>query len=77
MGDISFRSFEKLAEQSMAFLNEQIKAVDWNKRWQTNYPKTERSKQEIEALKKPEVKEALKEVFTEQSLVMSKLGEVF
>lgn len=77
MADVDFRSFEKLAQQSMSFLNDQIKAVDWNKRWQINYPKTERSKQEAEALKKPEVKEALKEVFTEQSLVMSKLREVF
>ena len=45
--------------------------------YEIHYPKTERAKQEAETLKKPEVKEALKEVFTEQSLVMSRLGEVF
>lgn len=75
--DNNLTSINRALEQSMAFLNEQIKAVDWNKKWRTNYPKTERAKQEAEMLKKPEVKEALKEVFTEQSLVMSRLGEAF
>ncbi len=75
--DSNFSSIHRAVEQSMAFLNDQIKAMDWNKKWRTDYPKTERAKQEAETLKKPEVKEALKEVFTEQSLVMSRLGEVF
>lgn len=75
--DNNLTSINRALEQSTAFLNEQIKAVDWNKKWRTDYPKTERAKQEAEALKKPEIKEALKEVFTEQSLVMSRLGEVF
>lgn len=75
--DNNLTSIHRAAEQSVAFLNDQIKKVDWNKKWQTNYPKTERAKQEMETLKKPEMKEALKEVFTEQSLVMSKLGEAF
>ncbi len=75
--DSNFSSIHRAVEQSMAFLNDQIKAMDWNKKWRTDYPKTERAKQEAEALKKPEVKEAMKEVFTEQSLVMSRLGEAF
>ncbi|MBN8540437.1 MAG: hypothetical protein J0L82_08625 [Deltaproteobacteria bacterium] len=75
--DSNFSSMNRAVEQSMAFLNEQIKAMDWNKKWRTDYPKTERAKQEAETLKKPEVKEALKEVFSEQSLAMSQLGEVF
>lgn len=74
MGDVSFRSFEKLANQSIAYLNEQINKVDWNKRWQSQYPKTDRAKEELEALKKPDVKDALKEVFSEQSLALSALG---
>lgn len=74
MGDVSFRSFEKLANQSIAYLNEQINKVDWNKRWQSQYPKTDRAKQELEALKKPDVKDALKEVFSEKSLALSALG---
>lgn len=75
--DNNLSSINRMAEQSMAFLNEKIKKMDWNKQWQTEYPKTERAKQEAESLKKPEMKEALKEVFTEQSLVMSKLEEAF
>lgn len=75
--DNNLTSINRALEQSTAFLNEQIKAVDWNKKWRTDYPKTERAKQEAEILKKPEIKEALKEVFTEQSLVMSRLGEAF
>ena len=75
--DSNFSSIHRAVEQSMTFLNEQIKATDWNKKWQTDYPKTERAKREAEALKKPEVKEAGKETFAEQSLVMSRLGEAF
>lgn len=75
--DGNFSSIFRSIEQSMAVLNEQIKAMDWNKKWRADYPKTERAIQEAEVLKKPEVKEALKEVFTEQSLVMSQLGEAF
>lgn len=75
--DTNLSSIHRAVEQSMTFLNDQIKAMDWNKKWQADYPKTERAKQEAETLKKPEVKEALKEVFTEKSLVMSQLGEAF
>lgn len=75
--DSNFSSIFRSVEQSMAVLNEQIKAMDWNKKWRTDYPKTERAKQEAEALKKPELKEALKEVFSEQSLMMYRLGEAF
>ncbi|USN48087.1 MAG: hypothetical protein H6626_03085 [Pseudobdellovibrionaceae bacterium] len=74
--DNVLRSLEKLAETSMAHLNQEIKKMDWGKKWQTHYPKTERATQETEALKKPEVKEALKEVFNEQSLLLKNLGEV-
>lgn len=75
--DSNFSNIFRSVEQSMTVLNEQIKAMDWNKKWRTDYPKTERANQEAEALKKPEMKEALKEVFTEQSLVISQLGEAF
>lgn len=75
--DSNFTSIFRTVEQSMSVLNDQIKKMDWNKKWQTDYPKTERAKQEVETLKKPEVKDALKEVFTEESLVMSRLGEAF
>jgi len=75
--DTNFKSIQQLGENSVAHLNEKIKSIDWNSKWQKDYPKTDRAKQEIETLKKPEVKEALKEVFSEQSLVMSRLGEVF
>jgi hypothetical protein len=75
--DTNFSSIQRAAEQSIAFLNDQIKKVNWDKKWQTDYPKTERAKQEAESLKKPEVKEALKEVFSEQSMAMSQLGEAF
>jgi hypothetical protein len=75
--DTNFSSIHRAIEQSMSALNDQIKKIDWDKKWRTDYPKTERAKQEAEALKKPEVKEAMKEVFTEQSLAMSRLGEAF
>lgn len=75
--DSNFTSIRRAVEQSMSFLNDQIKKMDWNKKWQTEYPKTKRAKQEMEALKKPDLKDALKEVFTEQSFVMSRLGETF
>lgn len=75
--DSNFSSINKAVEQSMTFLNDQIKNIDWDKKWRTDYPKTERAKQETETLKKPEVKEALKEVFSEQSLAISRLEEVF
>lgn len=75
--DSNFSSIFRTIEQSMAALNEQIKAMDWDKKWRTDYPQTDRAKQEAEVLTKPEMKEALKEAFTEQSLVMSRLGEVF
>lgn len=74
--DNILRSFEKLAESSMAYLNQEIKKIDWGKKWQADYPKTVRATQETEALKKPEVKEALKEAFNEQSLLLKNLGEV-
>ena len=75
--DTNFKSIQQLGETSVAHLNEKIKSIDWNNKWHTDYQKTNRAKQEIETLKKPEVKEALKEVFSEQSLLMSRLGEVF
>lgn len=74
--DNVLRSFEKLAQSSIAYLNEEIKKKDWSKSWQNDYPKTARAEQEAESLKKPEVKEALKEVFDEQSLLLKNLGEV-
>lgn len=75
--DSNFTSIHRFAEQSISLLNEQIKNMDWDKKWRTDYPKTERAKLESEALQKPEVKEALKEVFSEQSLVVSRLSESF
>ena len=75
--DSNFTSIHRAIEQSMSFLNQEIKSTDWNKMWRTAYPKTERAKQEAETLKKPEVKEALKEVFSEQSMAISQLAEVF
>jgi hypothetical protein len=75
--DTNFKSIQQLGEDSVARLNERIKDIDWNSKWQKDYQKTHRAKQEVETLKKPEVKEALKEVFSEQSLVMSRLEEVF
>ena len=77
--DTNFSSIHrvaKIATDSMESLNKKIKAVDWNKVWQTDYPKTERAKQEVESLQIPEAKESLKEVFSEQSLALSQLGEV-
>ncbi len=74
--DNILRSFAKLAESSIAYLNQEIKNRNWAKTWQTDYPKTTRATQETEALKKPEVKEALKETFNEQSLLLKNLGEV-
>jgi thiamine pyrophosphate-dependent acetolactate synthase large subunit-like protein len=75
--DSNFSGIFRSIEKSMESLNEQIKAIDWDKKWQKDYPKTERAKQEAETLKKPEVKEALSEVFSDHSLVMSRLGEAF
>jgi len=74
--DNILRSFEKLAESSMAYLNQEIKKMDWGKKWGADYPKTARATQEMESLKKPELKQALKEVFSEQSLLLKNLGEV-
>ena len=77
--DTNFSSIHrvaKIATDSMESLNKKIKAVDWNKVWQTDYPKTERAKQEVESLQIPEAKESLKEIFSEQSLALSQLGEV-
>ncbi len=78
--DTNFSSIHRVAKtaiDSMESLNKKIKAVDWNKVWQTDYPKTERAKQEVESLQVPEAKESLKEIFSEQSLAFSQLGEVF
>jgi len=78
--DTNFSSIHrvaKIATDSMESLTKKIKAVDWNKVWQTDYPKTERAKQEVESLQAPEAKESLKEIFSEQSLALSQLGEVF
>lgn len=74
--DNILRTFEQAAENSIAWLNEEIKKRDWGKTWQADYPETARAKQETENIKKPEVKEALKEVFSEQSLLLKNLGEV-
>lgn len=74
--DNILRSFEKLAESSMAYLNQEIKKMDWGKKWQADYPETARAAQETESLKKPEVKQALKEAFSEHSLLLKNLGEV-
>lgn len=76
MGD-SLRSIEQLTESSIRFLNEQINRVDWNKKWRADYPKTEVAKAEFESLKKPEVKEAVHEVFNERSQALLRLEEVF
>ena len=75
--DNVLQSFERLAHQSLKVLNEEINKVDWGKRWQENYPKTERAKQETESLKKSGVKEALQEFFSEESLISKNLGEVY
>lgn len=78
--DTNFSSIHRLAKiatDSMESLNIKIKSVDWNKVWQSDYPKTERAKQEVESLQSPEAKESLKEIFSEQSLAFSQLGEVF
>lgn len=73
----SIHRVAKIAIDSMESLNKKINAVDWNKVWQTDYPKTERAKQEVESLQLPEAKESLKKVFSDQSLVLSQLDEVF
>lgn len=73
----SLRSIEQITENSIRFINEQINGIDWNKKWQTDYPKTEVAKAEFESLKQPEVKEAVREVFNENSLAVLKLSEVF
>lgn len=78
--DTNFSSIHRMAKttiDSMESLNKKIKAVDWNKVWQTDYPKTERAKQELESLQTPKANESLKEIFSEQSLALSQLGEVF
>ncbi len=49
--DSNFSSINRAVEQSMAFLNDQIKKIDWDKKWRTDCPKTERAKQEAENLK--------------------------
>lgn len=74
--DNILRSFEKMAVASIAWLNEEIKKKDWVKTWQTDYPTSARATQETETLKKPEIKEALKDVFNDQSLLLKNLGEV-
>lgn len=74
--DNLLRTFEQATNKTLSWLNEEIKKRDWVKTWQTDYPKTARATQETEALKKPEVKEALKEVFSEHSLLLKNLGEV-
>lgn len=74
--DNVLKSFEEATEKSVTWLNQEIKKIDWGKKWQTDYPKTARATQETENLKKPEIKEALKEVFSEQSLLLKNLGEV-
>ena len=70
------QSFERLASQSLRLLNEEINKMDWGKRWQENYPKTERAKQETENLKKSGAKEAIQEFFSKESLILKNLGEV-
>lgn len=75
--DNSLKSIERLSESSVAHINEQLQKIEWNKKWQIEYPKTERAKLEMDVLKKSDIKEALKEVFSEQSLVLSKLDEGF
>lgn len=74
--DNILQSFERLASQSLKLLNEEINKMDWGKRWQTDYPTTERAKQENESLKKSGVKEALQEFFSKDSLILKNLGEV-
>lgn len=41
--DNILRSFAKLAESSIAYLNQEIKNRNWAKTWQTDYPKTTRA----------------------------------
>lgn len=72
----SFKSIEKLAEDSIEYLNEKINSIDWNKKWGEESPKELRAAQEMELLHKPEIKEAIKEAFNEQSLVVTRLNEV-
>lgn len=76
MGD-SLKSIENLMEDSVHFINDQINSIDWNKKWRNDYPRTEIAKAEFESLKKPEVKEAINEVFDEKSLAIMNLSEVF
>lgn len=70
-------SINHAIEQTTVLLNEQIKKIDWNQKWQTDYPRTERASKELESLANAEVKKKLKEVFSEQSLILSKIGENF
>ena len=74
--DNILRTLEEATDKTISWLNEEIKKRDWGKRWQNDFPKTPRAAQETESLKRPEAKEALEEVFSEQSLLLNNLGEV-
>lgn len=74
--DNSFRSLEKLTELTMNSLNEKIRGIDWNKKWFADYPKSERNSNEIDELNKNDFKEALKDFFSDNSLVLKNSGEV-
>jgi len=74
--DNTLKSFERMAEDALTLLNEEIKKMDWNKEWQDKYPKTVRAKLEMENLKRPEFQELLKNAFQDDSLFISKISEV-
>lgn len=74
--DNLLRTLEKATTNSIDHINEQIRKIDWNKKWQNDYPKTDRAKQELESLKKPDIKEAISDYFDERSLVVARLSEV-
>ena len=75
--DNVLQSFERMAFQSIKLLNEEINKADWGKRWQKDYPQTERAKEETESLKKSGVKESLREFFNEESLLLKNINGVY
>ncbi len=73
----TLRSLQQLTESTVEYINGNIRKIDWDKKFRAEYPDSNRAKEVAEDLKKSDVKESLREVFSEQSLALSRLGEAF
>lgn len=70
--DNTLKSLKGLVD-SIHEMNQQIKQIDWNKKFNSDYPETKTATDAVKNTQKPETKGSLENIFDETSLALSGL----